>query len=99
VGHAREMRIALDEHFARETAETWLKRLREAGVWCGPANHLEDVLTDEQILANNYISTLTDGTRTVTTPFTLDGYDMPLNAGPALGSDRTEILRDWGIDE
>jgi crotonobetainyl-CoA:carnitine CoA-transferase CaiB-like acyl-CoA transferase len=99
VRHAGEMRIALDEHFARETAATWLNRLREAGVWCGPANRLEDVLTDEQILANNYISTLTDGTRTVTMPFTLDGYDMPLDAGPALGSDRAEILRDWAIDE
>lgn len=99
LAHAGEARAALDDHFAREPAASWLKRLREAGVWCGPANHLEDVLTDEQILANDYVSTLSDGTRTVTMPFALQGYQMPLNAGPALGRDRADILRDWAIDE
>jgi crotonobetainyl-CoA:carnitine CoA-transferase CaiB-like acyl-CoA transferase len=97
LAHASDMRAALDEHFATQSAGYWLTRLRESGVWCGPVHHLEDVIDDEHIAANGYLTTLNDGLRTVSLPFTLSDYELPLAAGPVLDGDRESILRDWGV--
>ncbi|MFE5028206.1 CaiB/BaiF CoA transferase family protein [Streptomyces sp. NPDC056656] len=96
--HSREMRVELDRHFATQPADHWLERLREHGVWCGPVNRLGDVLTDEQVAANHYLTTLSDGLRTVSMPFTLDGFEPSAAAGPDLDADRDAVLRDWGVD-
>jgi crotonobetainyl-CoA:carnitine CoA-transferase CaiB-like acyl-CoA transferase len=95
--HATEMRAALDEHFATRPADYWLDRLRGHGVWCGPVHHIEDVLDDEHVAANGYLTTLTDGVRTVSMPFSLSGFELPLAGGPALDGDREAILNDWGV--
>jgi crotonobetainyl-CoA:carnitine CoA-transferase CaiB-like acyl-CoA transferase len=97
LAHAGEMRAALDKHFATQSAGYWLTRLRDHGVWCGPVHHLEDVIDDEHIAANGYLTTLNDGLRMVSLPFTLSGYDLPTAAGPVLDGDRDSILRDWGV--
>jgi crotonobetainyl-CoA:carnitine CoA-transferase CaiB-like acyl-CoA transferase len=94
--HASDMRAALDRHFATRPAGYWLTRLREHGVWCGPVHHLRDAIDDEHIAANGYLTTLTDGLRTVSLPFTLSEFELPLAAGPVLDGDRESILRDWG---
>jgi crotonobetainyl-CoA:carnitine CoA-transferase CaiB-like acyl-CoA transferase len=97
LAHAAELRAALDEHFATRPAGYWLDRLREHGVWCGPVNHVEDVLGDEHIAANGYLATLDDGVRTVSMPFTLSDFELPLAGGPVLNGDRAAILHDWGV--
>lgn len=97
LAHASDMRAALDRHFATKPAGYWLTRLREHGVWCGPVHHLEDVLADEQVAANGYLTTLNDGLRTVSLPFTLSDFELPLAAGPALDGDRESVLRDWDV--
>jgi crotonobetainyl-CoA:carnitine CoA-transferase CaiB-like acyl-CoA transferase len=97
LAHSGAMRVALDQHFATQPAGYWLTRLREHGVWCGPVHHLEDVVDDEHIAANGYLTTLSDGLRTVSLPFTLSDYEQPVAAGPVLDADRESILRDWGV--
>jgi len=97
LAHAGEMRAALDKHFATQSAGYWLTRLRDHGVWCGPVHHLEDIIDDEHIAANGYLTTLSDGLRTVSLPFSLSDYELPVAAGPALDGDRESILRDWGV--
>jgi crotonobetainyl-CoA:carnitine CoA-transferase CaiB-like acyl-CoA transferase len=97
LAHAGEMRAALDTHFATQSAGYWLTRLRDHGVWCGPVHHLEDIIDDEHIAANGYLTTLSDGLRTVSLPFSLSDYELPVAAGPALDGDRESILRDWGV--
>jgi crotonobetainyl-CoA:carnitine CoA-transferase CaiB-like acyl-CoA transferase len=97
LAHAGDMRAALDRHFATQPAGYWLTRLREHGVWCGPVHHLRDAVDDEHIAANGYLTTLTDGLRTVSLPFTLSEFELPLAAGPVLDGDRESILRDWGV--
>ena len=97
LAHASDMRAALDQHFATQSAGYWLTRLREHGVWCGPVHHLKDVIDDEHIAANGYLTTLNDGLRTVSLPFTLSDFELPLAAGPVLDGDRESILRDWGV--
>ena len=97
LAHASDMRAALDKHFATQPAGYWLARLRDHGVWCGPVHHLQDVIDDEHIAANGYLTTLSDGLRTVSLPFTLSGYELPAAAGPVLDGDRESVLRDWGV--
>jgi formyl-CoA transferase len=99
VQNAGVLRELLDEHFATQPANYWLARLRAGGVWCGPVHRLDDVLTDEHVEAEGYLATMSDGRRTVTMPFTLQGYRIPQAAGPALDEDRADILRDWGVEE
>jgi crotonobetainyl-CoA:carnitine CoA-transferase CaiB-like acyl-CoA transferase len=97
LAHAAEMRAALDQHFATRAAGYWLGRLREHGVWCGPVHHVEDVLDDEHVAANGYLTTLDDGLRTVSMPFTLSDFELPLAGGPLLDRDHGAILSDWGV--
>jgi crotonobetainyl-CoA:carnitine CoA-transferase CaiB-like acyl-CoA transferase len=97
LAHSAEMRAALDEHFATQPAGYWLARLREHGVWCGPVHHIEDVIGDEHVAANGYLTTLDDGLRTVSMPFTLSAFELPRGGGPALDGDRDAILRDWEV--
>lgn len=97
LAHATELRAALDVHFATRPAGYWLDRLREHGVWCGPVHHVEDVTDDEHIAANGYLTTLDDGLRTVSMPFTLSDFELPLAGGPVLDGDREAILNDWGV--
>jgi crotonobetainyl-CoA:carnitine CoA-transferase CaiB-like acyl-CoA transferase len=55
-------------------------------------NTLTAVLEDEQVEANGYLSTLDDGLRTVTMPFTLAGYQAPTRAARHLGEDDADVL-------
>jgi crotonobetainyl-CoA:carnitine CoA-transferase CaiB-like acyl-CoA transferase len=97
VRHATQLREVLDAHFSTHPASVWLERFRRGGVWCGPVNRMEEVLTDEHVAAENYLATLSDGVRTVTMPFLLSDYTTPQDAGPALDADRDAVLRDWGV--
>ena len=90
--HAAGVREELDESFAKQPMSHWLARLEAAGVWCTPVNTPADVLTDEQVGANGYLSTLDDGLRTVAMPFTLAGYEAPARAARRQGEDDAEVL-------
>ena len=88
----------LDAHFAGNTSDYFLERMRAQGLWCGRVNQLEEVLTDEHIEANGYLETLSDGSRTVAMPFHLRGYQPGLQAGPPLGANTDEVLAELGIN-
>jgi crotonobetainyl-CoA:carnitine CoA-transferase CaiB-like acyl-CoA transferase len=89
---AAEVREKLDGHFAKQPRSYWLGLLEEAGIWCTPVNPLADVMQDEQVRANGYLSTLDDGLRTVSMPFTLAGYQAPTRGARLPGEDDDEVL-------
>jgi crotonobetainyl-CoA:carnitine CoA-transferase CaiB-like acyl-CoA transferase len=89
---ASRTRGVLDDHFAERPRSYWLERLEAAGIWCTPVNTLADVMGDEQVNANGYLSTLDDGLRTVTMPFTLAGYQAPTRAARRPGEDDDAVL-------
>jgi crotonobetainyl-CoA:carnitine CoA-transferase CaiB-like acyl-CoA transferase len=92
LAHAADVREVLDERFAKQPMAHWLARLDAAGVWCTPVRTLADVMSDEQVSANRYLSTLDDGLRTVAMPFTLAGYEAPARAARRQGEDDAEVL-------
>jgi crotonobetainyl-CoA:carnitine CoA-transferase CaiB-like acyl-CoA transferase len=92
LAHASRVRGVLDDHFAERPRSYWLERLEAAGIWCTPVNTLADVIGDEQVSANGYLSTLGDGLRTVTMPFILDGYQAPTRAARRPGEDDDAVL-------
>jgi crotonobetainyl-CoA:carnitine CoA-transferase CaiB-like acyl-CoA transferase len=92
LAHAADVRETLDEFFAKQPLAHWLGLLEAAGVWCTPVNTLDEVMTDEQVRANEYLSTLDDGLRTVAMPFTLAGYHAPARAARRPGEDNDEVL-------
>jgi crotonobetainyl-CoA:carnitine CoA-transferase CaiB-like acyl-CoA transferase len=92
LAQASRIRERLDEHFAERPVSHWLERLEAAGIWCTPVNALADVIDDEQVNANGYLSTLDDGLRTVTMPFVLAGYQPPVRAARRPGEDDDAVL-------
>ena len=92
LAHASRMRERLDGHFAGWPRSHWLKRLEAAGIWCTPVNTLADVMDDEQVNANGYLSTLDDGSRTVAMPFVLAGYQAPARAARRQGEDDDAVF-------
>jgi crotonobetainyl-CoA:carnitine CoA-transferase CaiB-like acyl-CoA transferase len=92
LAQASRIRERLDEHFAERPRSHWLERLEAAGIWCTPVNTLADVMDDEQVNANGYLSTLDDGSRTVTMPFVLAGYQPPARAARRQGEDDDAVL-------
>jgi len=92
LARAAGVREMLDEQFARQPLSHWLACLEAAGIWCTPVNTLTAVIDDEQVQANGYLSTLDDGLRTVTMPFTLAGYRAPTRAARRLGEDDDAVL-------
>jgi crotonobetainyl-CoA:carnitine CoA-transferase CaiB-like acyl-CoA transferase len=88
------VREILDEHFATQPVSYWLDRLEAGGIWCTPVNKPAEVVDDEQVNANGYISMLDDGVRTIAMPFTLAGYQAPTRAARRLGEDDDAVLRD-----
>ncbi|GAA2575898.1 CoA transferase [Dactylosporangium fulvum] len=91
VTHAGRMREFFDGFFAQRPRDEWLAKLRAEKLWCSPVNTIEDVLRDDNIRENHYLSTLDDGTVTVAMPFQLDGLVPPLRSGPQLGAHDAEI--------
>ena len=89
---AADVRAVLDRHFAQQPRSHWLGLLESAGIWCTPVNTLADVLDDEQVSANGYLSTTDDGLRTVAMPFTLSGYRAPARAARLPGQDDEDVL-------
>jgi len=45
----------MDKVFATKTCEAWVKILQENECICERVNHLDDLLTDPQVLANDYL--------------------------------------------
>jgi crotonobetainyl-CoA:carnitine CoA-transferase CaiB-like acyl-CoA transferase len=53
--HREELTSLLDEVLETETTESWVARLLQAGVPCGPVNSVEDAVRDPQVIARKLV--------------------------------------------
>lgn len=97
--HAAELTVILEELFAAQPLDYWLSRLRPHGIWASPVNRLEDLPTDPQVVANNYVREDTSGTKFVPPPFVIGDYVPPAVAAPAHGAHTDEILGELGLSD
>ena len=90
--------------FASKTTEEWLVILDGAGVPAGPLKYTEELLEDEQVLENGY---LTSVDHPMMGPIRMAGpmiqmSETPLAAqgpSPTLGQHTDDVLRDLGYDD
>ncbi len=90
-----------EEIFASKTTDHWFKELRSHDIPCEPIRFIEEMVDDEQVLANDYVVELDHHTGhkiKTSGPILQFGAGMPeLKSSPSLGQHTDEILDDIGL--
>jgi crotonobetainyl-CoA:carnitine CoA-transferase CaiB-like acyl-CoA transferase len=92
----------LDQVFGEHPREYWRERLDSYQVTFGIINRTEDVLNDEQMIANGVLCEIegAGGMRTVDSPITLEGESKrPPGPAPVLGQHTRGVLDALGYSE
>jgi len=94
VENRRELVTELQRVFEKRSAEEWVRRIREAGVPCGPVNSLTEVFQDPHVLASGILREVDHPTagrlRTVGSPLVLDGKRPSIRRHPPLLGEHDE---------
>ena len=97
----RELITRMEEIFATQTTEHWFKYLRERDIPCEPVRFIEELVDDEQALANDYVIELEhpNGFRYRSSgPIVQFESGMPeMRSSPALGQHTEEVLAEIGM--
>ncbi|MFN0090976.1 MAG: CaiB/BaiF CoA transferase family protein [Acidimicrobiales bacterium] len=95
-----ELMPILEARFKERTTHEWWEALRAAGVWTSPVNRMEQLASDEQILANEYLHTFPDGFTAPPAPFEVGEWRGPRDTVAAeYGQHTDEILAGLGYSE
>ena len=99
VEHRQALIPLLEARFAEAAAAHWVARLEQHRVAVAPINRLGQVLTHEQVRANDMVIPV-GGRELLGTPFKLaEGGGVAANSPAALGADADAILREkLGLD-
>ena len=89
--------------FEQKTVAEWLAILDEAGVPAGPLRFVEELATDEQVIANDLVveleHSLAGKVTMVGPPFSMSASPLEARrASPALGEHTDEVLAELGYD-
>ena len=101
IAFAEELVKKAEAVFKQKTVEEWLTLLDEAGVPAGPLRFVEEMVTNEQVIANDLVveldHSLVGSVKMVGPVFSMS--ETPLEAkmaSPALGEHSDEILGQLG---
>ena len=104
VAHKPELELDLSQVFSKDTATSWLEKISNAGVPCGPINKLDKVFTDPQVLSRDMVIECEHSTvgkiKQLGIPYHFSDFDFAIrSAPPILGQNTDEILSDLGYDK
>jgi crotonobetainyl-CoA:carnitine CoA-transferase CaiB-like acyl-CoA transferase len=99
--NARELVAILDGLFAQKDQAEWRRILDEAGLIFGIVAEVDDLRTDEQVMAAGLLVPLVDhDSWTIDSPFALAGQDkVKPRRAPNVGEHSDEVLRAAGYGE
>jgi len=97
--HRAALAALLQEQFAAAPRDTWIERLRAAGVPCGPVNDVPQMLDDPQYTARDMFPSDVERfghRRIVNTPLVADGAPRAHRRAPAVGEHTRTLLGELG---
>ena len=106
----QSLALQLEKTLGGAESHHWLEILTEAGVPCGPIQHLGQVFDDPQIRARNMLVPLAEsaeseagfkGFKVAGNPIKLSAADDPDRRplAPALDADRAALLAELGLSD
>ena len=99
---AEEIVDRLEETFAQRTTAEWIRELRARDIPCEPVRFAEEIVDDEQALANDYVVEMehpAGGRYRAAGPVVkFESGNPPLRPSPMLGQHSREVLEGLGLD-
>jgi crotonobetainyl-CoA:carnitine CoA-transferase CaiB-like acyl-CoA transferase len=93
----------MDEIFATDTRENWVKILRDYGVISAPINTILEASKDPDVIANNYITEVdhpkAGKIKEVGFPWEFSKFKPRAGIAPELGEHNHQILHGLGYSE
>ena len=104
LAHRAELIAAIEAVTARETTAHWTHLLTEAGIPCGPIWRFDRVFGDPHLAQRGFFVDAPHPTlgpiRQLASPMRFSQTPARVErAGPALGGDSSEVLRELGMDD
>jgi len=87
------------EHMRTGTTDRWWRAIRGSGAWVSPVNRVEDVASNEDILANEYLVTFDDGFIGPPAMFDVDEFRGVRGGTADYGEHTDEILAELDYDD
>jgi CoA:oxalate CoA-transferase len=103
IANMAEYRAILDEAFSQFSSGELLQRLNEQDVPCARCHNYDEVLEQEQLIANDTVihreHPLLGNMRIVKSPAKFDGQRLsPGHHSPDHGEHTREVLQEFGVD-
>jgi len=90
----------LNGHFVKDTTETWVNRLEEAGIPSGPVLNISEVSSHPQAEARNMVQEIEQGLRVIGHPVKYSDTPASIGRGaPELGEHTGDVLAEAGYSE
>lgn len=93
----------LEEAFAQRTTAEWIRELRARDIPCEPVRFAEEIVDDEQALANDYVVELEHPAggpyRAAGPVVNFESGNPPLRPSPLLGQHSREVLEELGLEK
>ena len=97
IEHASDLIAIIGEAMANRPRAEWLELITHSGLPCGPVNHLEDVIADPDVQAEEMLTETASGKRFVRAPFNMASVPAESGDAPDFAADTFSVLTGLGM--